>query len=102
MEEHRQERLARADVGGSLFLMNRCPRASRLMMTVPGRVHGPGQPSILTTTGGHDLLAYHAWNERGTRRQMCLDPLAWDEHGPRTSGHSWSAQQLPRESPPAG
>ena len=68
----------------------------RLLATVPGHVRGPGHNSIVTTFGGTDMLVYHAWDAVGTRRWMCIDPLTWGEHGPRTSGPSWEDMPLPR------
>ena len=68
---------------------------SRLLATVPGRVRGPGHNSVVTTYGGTDLLAYHAWNADGTRRQLCIDPLYWGVDGPYTPGPSWTEQTLP-------
>lgn len=68
---------------------------SRLLVTVPGRVRGPGHNSVVTTSGGTDMLAYHAWNADGTRRQMCIDPLLWNADGPYTPGPSWTEQPLP-------
>lgn len=68
---------------------------SRLLATVPDRVRGPGHNSIVTTPHGTDVLAYHAWNADGTRRQMCIDPLRWTPYGPTTPGPTWTDQPLP-------
>jgi arabinan endo-1,5-alpha-L-arabinosidase len=68
----------------------------RLLATVPGHVRGPGHNSIVTTAGGTDMLVYHAWDEAGTKRQMCIDPLEWADDGPRTPGPSWQERPLPR------
>ncbi len=67
----------------------------RLLTTVPGRVRGPGHNSIVTTPGGTDMVVYHAWDAAGERRQMWIDPLAWDADGPTTSGPQWREQPLP-------
>jgi len=68
---------------------------SRLLVTVPGHVRGPGHNSVVTTTAGTDVLVYHAWNAEGSRRQMCIDPLDWGPDGPSTAGASWTEQPLP-------
>jgi len=70
--------------------------AERLLRTVPGHVRGPGHNSVVTTPGGTEVLAYHAWDEAGTRRQLCIDPLTWTEDGPATPGPTWDEQPLPR------
>lgn len=67
----------------------------RLLTTVPGHVRGPGHNSVVTTFGGTDVLAYHAWDAAGERRQMCIDPLLWDADGPLTPGPSWTEQPIP-------
>lgn len=67
----------------------------RLLHTVPGRVRGPGHNSVATTPGGTDVLVYHAWNADGSRRQLCIDPLYWDDDRPHTPGPSWTEQTLP-------
>jgi arabinan endo-1,5-alpha-L-arabinosidase len=67
---------------------------NRLLATVPGHVWGPGHNSVVTTREGAEMLVYHAWDEPGTRRQMCIDPLIWAD-GPRTPGPSWDEQPLP-------
>ena len=70
--------------------------AERLLRTVPGHVRGPGHNSVVTTPAGTDVLAYHAWDEAGERRQLCIDPLTWTEDGPATPGPTWDEQPLPR------
>lgn len=67
----------------------------RLLGTVPGRVRGPGHNSIVTTFGDTDMLAYHAWDQAGSKRQMCIDPLVWGPDGPSTPGPSWDECPLP-------
>jgi arabinan endo-1,5-alpha-L-arabinosidase len=69
--------------------------SNRLLATVPGHVRGPGHNSIVTTFGGSDVLVYHAWDEAGEKRQMCIDPLLWQADGPTTPGPSWTEQPRP-------
>jgi arabinan endo-1,5-alpha-L-arabinosidase len=38
---------------------------------------GPGHNSVLQRTDDTDLIAYHAWDRAGSRRQMYLDQLEW-------------------------
>jgi GH43 family beta-xylosidase len=59
-----------------------------LMATVPGKVLGPGHVSIVTTPEGQDVLVYHAWDAKGTRRRMCIDALNWSTDGPQVDGPS--------------
>ncbi|HYE07212.1 MAG TPA: glycoside hydrolase family 43 protein [Planctomycetota bacterium] len=65
------------DVGGE--------REPRVLRTIPGRLIGPGHNSVVTGPDGHEYLAFHAWNEAGTKRQMHLDRLLWTPDGPRAA-----------------
>lgn len=67
----------------------------RLLASVPGHVRGPGHNSVVTTPSGQDVLVYHAWDEAMTRRCLCIDPLLWDDDGPRTPGPTWTEQPRP-------
>ena len=71
------------------------PAGRRLLASVPGHVRGPGHNSIVTTRGGTDMLVYHAWDEALERRQLWIDPLAWTQAGPVTTGPEWREQPLP-------
>jgi arabinan endo-1,5-alpha-L-arabinosidase len=62
---------------------------------VPGHVRGPGHNSVVTTPAGTDVLVYHAWDEAGENRQMCIDVLEWTPEGPTTPGPSWTEQPAP-------
>jgi arabinan endo-1,5-alpha-L-arabinosidase len=44
-------------------------------------LRGPGHNSIVEDEDGLDLIAYHAWNADGSRRQMYLDRLDWGACG---------------------
>ncbi len=68
---------------------------ARLLSSVPGHVRGPGHNSIVTTPAGTDMLAYHAWDAAGERRQLWIDPVQWSVKGPVTSGPSWQERELP-------
>lgn len=47
---------------------------------------GPGHNSVvLAPDGKTHLCIYHAWNAEGTRRQLCLDPIEWTQHGPKVT-----------------
>jgi beta-xylosidase len=39
---------------------------------------GPGHNSVLELPDGSWVIAYHAWNDEGTKRQMHIAPLEWD------------------------
>jgi beta-xylosidase len=69
--------------------------SNRLLATVPGHVRGPGHNSVVTTPAGTDVLVYHAWDEAGENRQMCIDVLEWTPEGPTTPGPSWTEQAAP-------
>ena len=69
--------------------------SNRLLATVPGHVRGPGHNSVVTTPAGTDVLVYHAWDEAGENRQMCIDVLEWTPAGPTTPGPSWTEQPAP-------
>lgn len=43
---------------------------------------GPGHNAVLELPDGTTLIAYHAWDHTGTRRQMHLRPLHWVGHRP--------------------
>jgi len=56
----------------------------RVLRTIPGKVIGPGHNSIVRGPDDKDYLAYHAWDAAMTARRLCIDPLAWTAHGPRS------------------
>ena len=70
-------------------------REARVLHGVPGHVRGPGHHSIVTGPDGRDWIVYHAWDEKLTVRQLCIDPLLWTPGGPRTAGPSWTAKPAP-------
>lgn len=43
---------------------------------------GPGHCSVFRGPKSRDILAFHAWNEERTMRQLHLLPLDWTERGP--------------------
>ncbi|MCC6494390.1 MAG: family 43 glycosylhydrolase [Pirellulales bacterium] len=44
----------------------------------------PGHNSVVLGPDGETFfIVYHSWNRQRTKRQMCLDPLAWTADGPR-------------------
>ncbi|WP_084610886.1 hypothetical protein [Archangium violaceum] len=55
----------------------------RLLRTVPDKVIGPG----------------HKWDPARTARRMCIDPIAWDQGGPRVLGPSYTPTRIPRGAP---
>jgi GH43 family beta-xylosidase len=55
---------------------------SRLLTTAPGVV-GPGHNSTVVAPDGELAIVYHAWDEARTARRMFIEPLRWDEAGPR-------------------
>jgi len=68
---------------------------SQLLRTIPGHVLGPGHNSVTRTPGGHDVIAYHAWDPEQTARRLCIDPLIWTEDGPTCPGPTWTPTELP-------
>ena len=65
-----------------------------LLRTVPGAV-GPGHCSVVEGPDGRDWVAYHAWDDGGTARRMCLDPIEWTPDGPRMTGPTVGPQAVP-------
>lgn len=55
----------------------------RVLMTIAGKLIGPGHNSIVTGPDGKDYIAYHAWNREMTLRRLCLSPMEWTSEGPR-------------------
>ncbi len=64
-----------------------------LLQTVPGKVLGPGNNSVVATPDG-DVVVYHAWDLAQTRRQLCIDPLRWTDEGPTVDGPSREPRTL--------
>jgi arabinan endo-1,5-alpha-L-arabinosidase len=58
------------------WLHSPSPTADVLSSEITGLI-GPGHNSILPRESELDLIAYHAWNDERTRRQMYVDRLAW-------------------------
>lgn len=70
-------------------------RYARVLRGVPNLVRGPGHHSIVTAPDGKtEVVVYHAWNEKMTHRQMCIDPLIWTGSGPRCVGPSVALTKL--------
>jgi GH43 family beta-xylosidase len=62
---------------------------------IPGRVVGPGHNSTVIGPDGKTLfMVYHAWDADKTARRMCIDPIYFDEHGPRVDGPSTEARPI--------
>jgi arabinan endo-1,5-alpha-L-arabinosidase len=54
-----------------------------VLRSTPGRLIGPGHNSIVMGPDGEDRIVYHAWDAARERRQMWIDRLSWEPHGPR-------------------
>ncbi len=62
---------------------------------IPGRVIGPGHNSTVIGPDGRTLfMVYHAWDVGKTARRMCVDPIVWEENGPRVDGPSTERRGL--------
>ena len=49
-------------------------------------VIGPGHCSVVLGPDDETLVCcYHAWNRERTKRQLCVDPIAWTSDGPRVT-----------------
>jgi arabinan endo-1,5-alpha-L-arabinosidase len=56
---------------------------ARVLHGIPGKVRGPGHNSVVTGPDGKtQYVVYHAWDEKMTKRQMCVDRLDWTLEGP--------------------
>jgi GH43 family beta-xylosidase len=53
-----------------------------VLKSSPG-LRGPGHNSIVAGPDGVDHICFHAWDEGYSKRQMYIEPLEWDEQGPR-------------------
>jgi hypothetical protein len=40
------------------------------------------------------FMVYHAWDPAKTARRMCIDPIYFDQHGPRVDGPSTEPRPL--------
>ena len=61
------------------------PDAAGVIKTVPGKLIGPGHNSVILGPDGNTWFnVYHSWNPERTKRQICMDPIVWTDHGPRT------------------
>jgi beta-xylosidase len=70
---------------------------ARVLRGVSKLVRGPGHHSIVVGPDGKtEMVVYHAWNEKMTDREMCIDPLIWTSRGPRCLGPSVGPQNLSR------
>lgn len=60
-----------------------------------GEALGPGHNSYIVGPDGQtEFLVYHAWDQQRSARRLCIDRLAWTEHGPRCLGPTTTAQEL--------
>jgi len=67
-----------------------------VLRTAPGRIIGPGHASVVCAPdNAHEYLVYHAWDVGHTVRQMRIDPLAWDEGRPVSSGPTLDTRPAP-------
>lgn len=55
-----------------------------VLHSIPGKLTGPGHNSLILGPDGKTwFIFYHSWNPERTKRQICMDPLAWTADGPR-------------------
>jgi hypothetical protein len=47
---------------------------------------GPGHNSLTVAPDGGDVIAFHAWDETHTRRQLHLRRITFEPEGPRVDG----------------
>ena len=67
----------------------------RILRTVPGKIMGPGHCSVVTTQGGLDYLAYHAWDPEYAARRLHIEPIVFSPGGPRLATAGCRRQPLP-------
>lgn len=67
-----------------------------VLRTVPGHVVGPGHTTVVTTSEGLDVIAYHAWDPALTARRLCVDLVRWTPDGPTVDGPTWWETSLGR------
>ena len=51
--------------------------AADVLSTAITGLRGPGHNSVVRSADGADLIAFHAWDPTGARRQMYVDRLDW-------------------------
>ena len=66
----------------------------QVIRTQPG-ARGPGHASVVGDDAGDDWLVYHAWDDAGTARRMCIDRLRWTGNGPVCDGPSLTPRPVP-------
>jgi GH43 family beta-xylosidase len=60
--------------------------APLLLRTTEGGYRGPGHNSLTTAPDGRDTIAFHAWNDDLTSREMYLRYVDFEADGPRLGG----------------
>jgi len=58
------------------------PAGSPAVLQTGPNLIGPGHNSLVVAPDGTDRIAFHAWNDDGSRRQMHLAPIAFTGTGP--------------------
>jgi len=53
-----------------------------------GTAYAADPAGTLGPDGKTDYLVYHAWDPQLRARRMCIDPLVWEQTGPRCLGPS--------------
>jgi hypothetical protein len=61
------------------------PSAGRLLETTHD-LRGPGHSSLTTDRSGGDVIAFHAWDQQLTKRQLHLRRIRFDLDQPRVDG----------------
>jgi len=59
------------------------PNNARLLVSDTNGLSGPGHNSLTVDPNGHDIIAFHAWDQQHTKRQMHLRRVEFDDDGPR-------------------
>ncbi len=71
------------------------PEEAGVIKTIPGKLIGPGHNSVILGPDGQTWFNfYHSWNPERTKRQVCMDPLTWTDHGPTTYQPSRGPKQV--------
>jgi beta-xylosidase len=69
--------------------------AASVIKSIPGKLLGPGHNSVILGPDTETWFnVYHSWNPERTKRQICMDPIAWTDEGPQTYKPSRGRKQV--------
>ncbi|MES2921758.1 MAG: glycoside hydrolase family 43 protein [Verrucomicrobiota bacterium] len=74
-----------SDTVTGTYLDSQSKDKASVIHTIPGELIGPGHNSVILGPDGKTWFnVYHSWNEDRTKRQICMDPIVWENGAPVT------------------